>query len=166
MQCTIWNLASDGLHLAAFQDGIWLYTLRFSFFCENSAAYYLTVGPKIGRRERKIDVPTDNIPEFELGDTAADIQQMRLEGEQRRGRRHSNRGKKRHGGRWQERRNHTCKRRGIHEKGPGPKKVTLKPEPARGEAGPSQSCFKKEHMTNIYLTDSDKETTVVLCEGP
>ena len=42
-------------------------------FYENAAAYYLTMGPKNGRRVRKIEVPTDSVPEFELGDTAADI---------------------------------------------------------------------------------------------
>ena len=36
-------------------------------------AYYLTMGPKKGRRVRKIEVPTDSVPEFELGDTVADI---------------------------------------------------------------------------------------------
>ena len=30
-------------------------------------------------------------------------------------------------------------------------------EAAGGEAGTSQSRYKKGHMTNIYLTDSDKE---------
>ena len=33
------------------------------------------MGPKKGRRVRKIEVPTYSVPEFELGDTAADIQQ-------------------------------------------------------------------------------------------
>ena len=31
------------------------------------------MGPKKGRRVKKIDPPTDIVPEFELGDTAADI---------------------------------------------------------------------------------------------
>ena len=30
--------------------------------------------PKKGTRVRKIEVPTDRVPEFELGDTAADVQ--------------------------------------------------------------------------------------------
>ena len=38
------------------------------------------MGPKKGRRVREIDVPTDTPIEFELRDTAADIQQ---EGEKR-----------------------------------------------------------------------------------
>ena len=38
------------------------------------------MGPKKGRRVRKIEVPTDSFPEFELWDTAADIQRrMRRE---------------------------------------------------------------------------------------
>ena len=32
------------------------------------------MGPKKGRRVRKIEVPTDSGPEFKMGDTAADIQ--------------------------------------------------------------------------------------------
>ena len=32
------------------------------------------MGPKKGRRVRKIEGPTDSVPEFELGDTGADIQ--------------------------------------------------------------------------------------------
>ena len=51
------------------------------FFTKNAAAYYLTVGLKKGRRLRKIDVSTDSVPEFELGDTAADIQWRRQEKE-------------------------------------------------------------------------------------
>ena len=39
------------------------------------------MGPKKGRKVRKIEVPTDSVPEFELGDTAADIQQRRQERE-------------------------------------------------------------------------------------
>ena len=41
----------------------------------------MTMGPKKGRRVRKIKVPTDSVPEFELGDTVADIQQRREERE-------------------------------------------------------------------------------------
>ena len=43
--------------------------------------YYMD--PKKGRRNmRKIDVPTDTPTEFDLGDTAADIQRKREEREQ------------------------------------------------------------------------------------
>ena len=46
------------------------------------------MGPKNGRRVRKIKVPTDSITKFELGDIAADIQQRREEREARKVRRH------------------------------------------------------------------------------
>ena len=39
------------------------------------------MGPKKGRRVRKIEVPTDSVLEFNLGDTAADIQWRREERE-------------------------------------------------------------------------------------
>ena len=55
----------------------------FTFYKNNAAYYYLTMGPKKGRRVRKIEVPTDSVPESELGDTAADIQRRRLEREAR-----------------------------------------------------------------------------------
>ena len=57
-------------------------TLHF-FFCENAAAYFLKMGPNKGRRVGKIEVPTDSVPEFKLGDTVADIQRMREEREAR-----------------------------------------------------------------------------------
>ena len=47
--------------------------------------------PKKGRRVRKIEVPTDSVLEFELGDKVADILQMRKEREWR-----QERGRKRH----------------------------------------------------------------------
>ena len=41
------------------------------------------MGQKKGRRVRKIKVPTDSVPEFELGETAVDIQRRREEREAR-----------------------------------------------------------------------------------
>ena len=41
------------------------------------------MGPIKGRRVKKIEVPRDSVPEFELGDTAADIQWRREEREAR-----------------------------------------------------------------------------------
>ena len=74
------------------------------------------------------------------------------------GRRHSNSGRRRQGGRRrQEWKNHTPKRRDIQKKGPGENTVT---EATGVEAGTSQSGFKKGHMTNIYVTDSDEEAIV------
>ena len=37
------------------------------------------MGPKKGRRVRKIEVPTGSVPEFELGDTASNIQRSKQE---------------------------------------------------------------------------------------
>ena len=41
------------------------------------------MGPKKDRRVRKIKVPNDSVPEFELGDTATNIQWRREEREAR-----------------------------------------------------------------------------------
>ena len=41
------------------------------------------MGSKKGRRVRLIEVPTDSVPEFVLGDTAADIQWRREDREAR-----------------------------------------------------------------------------------
>ena len=46
----------------------------FKGFFHKNAAPYLTMGPKKGRRVRKIEVPIDSISEFELGHIWADIQ--------------------------------------------------------------------------------------------
>ena len=53
---------------------------------------------------------------------------------------------------------HTCKRRELHTKGLEQRKVTQ--TEAGEDAGTSQSQYKKGHMTNIYLTDSDQEVIV------
>ena len=44
----------------------------------------------------------------------------------------------------------------VAEKRPRTEKSDTQKE-AGGEVGASQSCYKKGNMTNIYLTDSDKE---------
>ena len=95
---------------------------------ENAAAYYLTMGPNRGRRVRKIEVPTDSVTEFELGDSRYPAEGGERRGKLERGRRPNNsiRGRRRPGGRRQERRNHTLKRRELQKKGPGQRKVTLK----------------------------------------
>ena len=83
------------------------------------------MGPKKGRRVRKIEVPNDNVSKFELRDTAVNIQWRR--GRPKKGRRHSNGGKTSPGGRGRhEQRKHTHKRRELQKKGPVPKKVTQK----------------------------------------
>ena len=45
---------------------------------------------------------------------------------------------------------------GVAEKRPRTEKSDTETETG-GEAGPSLSRYKKGHMTNIYLTDSNKE---------
>ena len=49
---------------------------------------------------------------------------------------------------------------GQPEKWPRTERSETETEAAGGEVGPSQLCYKKGHMTNIYLTDSDEETIV------
>ena len=74
------------------------------------------MGPKKGRRVRKIEVPTENVPEFELGDTVADIQQRRDDKEARESKEAQvQQQKKRQGGRRQEWGNHTRKRRELQK---------------------------------------------------
>ena len=105
--------------------------------------------PKKGRRVRKIEVPTVFL-NLSWGTQRQISSQGGRRGRLKRGRRHnnSNRGR-RQGGRRQEWRNHTQKRGDNQKKGPGQKEVT-----------PSQSGYKKGHITNLFLTDSDEETIV------
>ena len=49
---------------------------------------------------------------------------------------------------------------GHPEKRPRTERSDTETEAAGGEAGPSQSHYKKGHMTNVYLTDSDEEGIV------
>ena len=83
------------------------------------------MGPKKGRRVRKIEVPMGNVPEFELGDTAADIQQKRQEMEVRE--REEAQQQREEEASWrQEWRKHTGKRRELQKKGTKQIKMTLK----------------------------------------
>ena len=121
------------------------------------------MGPTKGRRIRKIEVLTVTPTECELGDTTADRQSRREEREQReRGRRQRNnrgrRGRERKPG-W--RKPHT--QEGVVEKCPRTSRSgTEMNRDGGGEADTSQlhSRYKKGHMTNIYLTDSDEEAIV------
>ena len=119
------------------------------------------MGPKKGRRVRKIEVPTGSVPEFELGDTETDIQLRREERKAR----------EREETQQQQQREEEARREGksggitLTREGPTRKKAQDKnsyteTETAGGEAGPSQSHFKKGHMTNVFLIDSDKEAIV------
>ena len=61
------------------------FRILFVLFNENNAAYYLTMGPKKGRRVRKIEVPIDSVPEFELGHSGGYLVKKGGEGGQREG---------------------------------------------------------------------------------
>ena len=75
---------------------------------------------------RKTEVPTDSVPEFELGDTAADIQQRRQEREARE-REEAQQQQQREEARREEARveETNLQEEGVAEKGPGQRKVTL-----------------------------------------
>ena len=114
------------------------------------------MGLKKGRRVRKIEVPTDIVPEFELGDTAADIQQRREEREARE-RDEVRQQQQREEARAEE--SHS-QEEGVAEKRPRTERSDTETEAAGGEAGASQSHYKKGHMTNVYLNDSKAEAIV------
>ena len=127
-------------------------------FYENAAAYYLTMGPKKGRRVRKLEVPTESVPKFELGDTAADIQWRRQEREAT-----ERVAREREVAEQQQQREEDAKKEEervekIHsEQKPRTEKSDSETKVVGGEAGPSQSRYKKGHITNIYLTDPNKK---------
>ena len=79
------------------------------------------MGPK-DRRVRKIDIPTDSVPEFELGDTAVDIKRRREKREAREREEEAQKQRKRKPGV----KKYTCKRREWQKKGQGQTKVTQK----------------------------------------
>ena len=111
------------------------------------------MGPKKGRRVRRIDVSTDSVPEFQLGDTATDIRQRRDEREAR------DREEEAQRQREQEARMEELARmeetnsqeEGVAEKRPRSEKSDTETE-AGGEAGTSQSRYKIGHITNIVWT--------------
>ena len=92
------------------------------------------MGPKTGGRVRKIKVPTDSVPEFELGDTVANIQQMK---EEKDARERDEAQREEESRREETREEETHKRREL-EKIDSDQKSDTETE-ARGEAGPSQS---------------------------
>ena len=106
---------------------------------------------------RKIEVPTDSVPEFQLGDTVADIQQKREWREE----------SEREDAQQQQQREEKARREEtrveeLHSQEEGhPGKRTTRErsdsetEAAGGEAGPSLLHYKKGHMTKVYFIDSD-----------
>ena len=127
---------------------------------KNTAAYYLTMGPKKGRRVRKIEVPTDSVPEFELLDTAADIQQRRQDREARERDEVQQQQQREQKARKEEARaEESHSQEEGQKKRPRTQRSETETEAGGGEVGKSQSHNKKGHMTNVYLT-SDEEAIV------
>ena len=106
---------------------------------------------------RRIEVPTETPTEFELGDTAADIQRRREEREQRDQREQIEKQQReeREGARRVET-PHSHTEEGVVEKRPGTERHEGEIDAeGGGETATSQSRHKKGCMTNIYLTDTD-----------
>ena len=115
------------------------------------------MGPKKGRIVRQIETPTDSVPEFELGDTVANIQRRREERGTRE-REEAQQQREEEASRVEARAEETySQEERLPEKRPRSEKSDIE---AGGEVGPSQVRYKKGHMTNIYLTDSDEEAIV------
>ena len=123
------------------------------------------MGPKKGRRVMKIEVPNNSVPEFEQGGhsggyPAADIQRRRQETEAR----EREEAQQQHQ-REQETRRGEARVEESHSQDEGqpekrPRTERSDAETAGREVGPLQSHYKKGHLTNIYLTDSDEEAIV------
>ena len=100
------------------------------------------MGPKKGRRVRKIEVPTVSVPELSWG-TQRQISSGRgRRGRQEKGRRHKNRGRMRPGGEEARAEETHSQEEGITEKRPKTEKSDSETE-AGGEAAPSQLRYKK-----------------------
>ena len=118
------------------------------------------MGPVKGRRPvRRIEFPTETPPEFELGDTAADIHWRRHQREAKEKEEQAQ--KKREQEARREEATHSPEE-GVSETSARTDKSDTKMDTCTetgGEAGTSQwhSRHKKGHMTNIYLTDLDEE---------
>ena len=100
-------------------------------------------------RRRKIEVPTDTQAQFELGDTAEDIERRRRKREERdeRERGENNRRGTERG--WRER------REGSQEKGEKRAQTDMDTDVEL-----TQSRQKKGQMKSIFLSDSDEEAIV------
>ena len=117
------------------------------------------MGPKKGRRVRKIEVTTDSVPEFELENTAADIKWRREEREATEREEEAQKQKQEEAMR--EEATHS-QEEGVAKK----KRARIDKSYTETEAGgetrtfQSQSRYKKGHMTNTYLMDSDEKAIV------
>ena len=112
---------------------------------------------------RKIEVPTDTPTEFELGDTAADIQRRREKREARERGTETGRseveGGKKNGG------NYTLCRGGSGRIACKTNRSDTEMDTEGGgeaDTSQSESRHKEGHMTNIYLIDLDEEAIVDL----
>ena len=117
------------------------------------------MGPEKGKRVRKIEISIDSVPEFELGDTVADIQWRREEREAREKEGSQKQREKEVRMEVEAKMEETHSQEGVAEKRRIREKSDTETE-AGGEVGTSQSRYKKRHMTNIYLMDSDEEAIV------
>ena len=114
------------------------------------------MGPKRGRRVRKTDVPMDTPTEFELVDTATDIQRRR---EERKARERDEEAQRQREEARREETAHSADEGLAKKHARTDRNDTEMDTEGEGEAGTSQSNsrHKKGHMTNIYLIDSDEE---------
>ena len=99
-------------------------------------------------RRRKIEVPTDTPPQFELGDTAEDIERMKREREERDERERIEQEER-------DRERETERREESQER--GEKRVRTDTDT---DLESTQSRQKKGQMKSIFLSDSDKEAIV------
>ena len=113
------------------------------------------MGPKKGRRLRKIQFPTDSVPYSYRGYAAADIQ-WRREAKEREEAQKQRQEEARREEEARPEETHSHEER-VAEQTARTKKSDTETESAGGEAGPSQSQYKKGHMINIYLMDTDEE---------
>ena len=97
-------------------------------------------------RRRKIEVPTDTQPQFELGDTAEDIERKRREGEEREERERIEQ---------EERDRERMERERREENQERGEKRAQTDTDTDGES--TQSRQKKGQMKSIFLSDSDEE---------
>ena len=104
----------------------------------------MTKGPKKGRRVKKIEISTESVPEFELGDTVADIQQRREEREAREMEEAQQQRQREEARREEARVEKThSQNEGVAEKRPRTERSETETEAVGGEAGPSQSRYKE-----------------------
>ena len=99
-------------------------------------------------RRRKIEVPTDTQPQFELGDTAADIERRRREREEK-----DEREKREQ----EERDRERLEREREESPERGEKRVRTDTD---ADVESTQSRQKKGQMKSILLSDSDEEAIV------